>query len=93
MNRGHRTAAGHSFNSRFAYFFPFWLLIDTCGQGGKSSSLKSALLGSALQRGWCVRMEQHMLGASAGVAQGSALQEAEVGGGVGMLCAVWPLHV
>lgn len=28
MNRGHRTAAGHSFNSRFPYFFPFWLLID-----------------------------------------------------------------
>jgi len=47
MNRGHRTAAGHSFNSRFPYFFPFWLLIDTCGQGGKSSSLKSALLSLA----------------------------------------------
>lgn len=71
-----------------AYFFSFWLCIDTCGQGGKSSRLKSALLGSALQRGWCFRMEQHVLGASAGVVQGSALQEAEVGRGVGLLSAV-----
>lgn len=71
-----------------AYFFSFWLRIDTCGQGEKSSSLKSALLGSTLQRGWCFRMEQHVLGASAAVVQGSALQEAEVGEDMGMLYAV-----